>query len=258
MDDFKVTTLKGIGKKDLTELAGAKSFKRGEFTDTLLEHIYTLSKDDATKRTFDMCLEDFKTHIDSMPCDTVYYKGDLHIKHSFNFFKSNFCNLFIEGNLYVDGTIRASDESLSLIFVTGNVVADNIINAAHFLVYGNLEVKHCLLGDYNHGIFVVYGDAKAELFYPEELQFELYKDINFKYALGNTYRLNNNKSKKVFNFKEKEFKRLLSILHPDVIKLMDEEYTEIEDELDYTDEIWQFLDLYEFFKYVELGKPVLR
>ncbi len=258
MNDFKVTTFKGLEEKDITEIPEAKSFKRGDFTDALLEHIYSLSKDDATKRTFDKCLEDFKTHIDSMPCDTVYYKGDLHIKHAFNFFKSNFCNLFIEGNLYVDGTIRASDESLSLIFVTGNVVADNIINASTFLVYGNVEVKHCLLGDYNHGMFVVYGDTKAELFYPEELSFELYKDINFKYAFGNTYRLNENKSKKVFNFKEKDFKKLLSILHPNVLKLMDEEYKEIEDEIEYTDEIWEFLDVYKFYNYVEQGKPVLK
>ncbi len=258
MDNFKVTTLNGLEKEAVTELAEAKSFKRGDFTDTLLEHIYSLSKDDRTKKMFDICLKGFKTDIESMAYDTIYYKGDLHINHSFNTFKSGICNLFIEGDLYVEGTIFTYDDPSTLIFVTGNVVSDNIINAGSFFVCGNLEVKHCLLGNYNHGMFVAYGDTKAELFYPEDHSFDLYKEINFKYAFGNTSRLNKNKSKKAFNFKEKDFKKLLSILHPNVLKLMDEEYKEIEDEIEYTDEIWEFLDVYKFYNYVEQGKPVLK
>jgi len=234
----------------------AKSGLKKEIDEPLKKHILSLAKDSVSKSMIEECLEDYEEFV----YDTVYYKGDVTFDSSFNLFDNNFANVIIEGSLTINGLLNTYDDPSQLLLVTGDLKTTNLINSGFLVVNGNLEVEESLIGDYNHGQVYVEGNSKARFFHPEKHYFTIKGDITFNCAIGSSFGLNDNENKKVFNLKEKGLEKLLSILNPDLLKLLDEEYKELLDDGDikYTDEIWEVLERKDFLNHIRSGKSVLK
>lgn len=235
-------------------LEKSKSGKKGEIDQLLINHILSLSKDSETKNIIKECFDGFE----NFGYDTIYYKGDWKINSDFDPFDFNISNIIIDGNLYVDGVLNIKDDPRTLFFVIGNINAKSLINSGYLIINGNLSIEQSLIGDYNHGSVTVFGNTKADFFHPENHFFELKRDIDFKFAFGDTHCLNDNKNKKIFNLEKRHFKKLISLMHPELLKSLNQEYQEYIDEIEYTEEIWEFLERDSFLDHIKSGKPVLK
>jgi len=110
---------------------------------------------------------------------------------------------------------------MQLLIVTGNATTKNLTTSGFLFIFGNLEVKQSLLGDYNHGSALIGGDISARLFYPEEYFFEVLGEINFTHAFGNSWRLNQNQNPEAFNWNDRKLSEFINELHPVILDAAD-------------------------------------
>ncbi|MBP2615513.1 hypothetical protein [Chryseobacterium jejuense] len=77
--------------------------------------------------------------------------------------------VFIEGNLTVKNIYNHESDGSTCLCVLGNLEADNIIVGGQELyITGNLTVRECFWGNYNHGDLIVQGETKAKVFVATE------------------------------------------------------------------------------------------
>ncbi len=191
--------------------------------------------------------------------DFVFHAGDLHLSNLYCLEQLEIGALIIEGNLTVDGSIDLNDDLMEILVVTGNVTANNVTISGALLVYGDLTVSNCLLGDYNHGSTIVEGDLTAKFFHPEEYFFEVNGAVNFTYAFGNSWRLNENQNSAAFNWNARPLGDFVPLLHDNLQKAARFENNPIflADACE-KESLFEYLDRYEFISYVMAGKPVFK
>lgn len=228
-----------------------KSSKKGEINQELIDTFFSLSQDTQIKDILEECLVDIE---DSM-LDTIYHKGDVKLSKTFDTYEHRLCNIIIDGDLYIEGTLSTYYHPRTLIFVTGNVFVDNVISGGYLIVNKDLIVKKALIGDYNHGQVLVFGEAKAKLFYPEEHYFTLKGGIDLEYVFGNSFRLNENENNDLFVFNAKKNLSILNLLHDDFKALVNLETMKSEE---YTEDLMEYIKKKELISYIYNNKPVFK
>lgn len=74
--------------------------------------------------------------------------------------------IWIEGNLTASQIYNADTDGATGLIVSGNLTADNIVvGGQEIFVTGDLIVKECFWGDYNHGDLKVMGNTIAKVFF---------------------------------------------------------------------------------------------
>lgn len=83
--------------------------------------------------------------------------------------QENCLAIFIEGNFTAKNIYNHEPDGSICLCVLGNLEADNmIVGGQELYITGNLNVKDCFWGDYNHGDLIVKGDTKARVFVATE------------------------------------------------------------------------------------------
>ncbi len=191
--------------------------------------------------------------------DFVYVEGDLHLSNLHCLAQMKIGVLVINGNLTVDKTLYLTDDLMELLVVTGNVTAKNVLISGFLFVYKDLTVKNCLLGDYNHGSAVIEGNLTAKFFHPEEYFFEANGNINFTYAFGNPWRLNQNANPEAFNWNERKLSEFIVLLHENIHEAASfEENPSLLDTECREEYLFEYIDGYELITYLLLDKPFFK
>lgn len=95
--------------------------------------------------------------------------------------------ILIEGNLIVKNVYNYESDGSICLCVLGNLEADNmIVGGQELYIIGNLTVRECFWGNYNHGDLIVQGETKAKVFVATEGYHYDYKKerINADFFLG--------------------------------------------------------------------------
>lgn len=117
--------------------------------------------------------------------DWVIYIGHdvkgqhLDLDDPFNFFlsvenqgennKRDYIAILIEGNLTARNIYNHESEGSICLCVLGNLEAENmIVGGQEIYITGDLSVRECFWGDYNHGDLIVKGDMKTRVFVATE------------------------------------------------------------------------------------------
>ncbi len=191
--------------------------------------------------------------------DIVFHDGDLHLSNLHCLAELEIGVFIINGNLIVDGCISLSDDLMQLLFVTGNVTAKNVTTCGMLFIFENLTVTNCLMGDYNHGSAFIGNNLKAKFFFPEDYFFEVLGSVNFTYAFGNSWRLNQNQSPEAFNYNEKKLSEFIQLLHHNIHEAASfEENTSLLDDNCSEESLFEYIDYYEFNSYLRANKPVFK
>lgn len=191
--------------------------------------------------------------------DIVFHDGDLHLSNLHCLAELEIGVFIVHGNLIIDGCISLSDDLMQLLFVTGNVTAKNVVTSGMLFIFGDLTVTNCLMGDYNHGSAFIGSNLKAKFFFPEDYFFEVLGSINFTYAFGNSWRLNQNESTEAFNYNEKKLSELIPLLHSNIHEAASfEENTSLLDDNCSEGGLFEYIDYYEFSSYVRANKPIFK
>lgn len=191
--------------------------------------------------------------------DFVFHDGDLHLSNLHRLSRMGIGALVVKGNLTVDGSISLSDDPMQLLYVTGNVQTNNVTTSGMLYVLGHLTVNNCLMGDYNHGSTFIGGNLTAKFFHPEEYFFEVLGSIDFTYAFGNAWRLNQNQNPEAFNYNGKKLADFITLLHDNIHKAatFKENKSLLDDDCD-DGGFFEYIDRYEFMSYIRANKPVFK
>lgn len=191
--------------------------------------------------------------------DVVFHKGDLHLSDLHSLYKLWVWLLIVDWDLEVDNTISLIDDPMQLLLVTGNVIVKDITTSGFLFVFWDLIVKQSVLGDYNDGSAFIGWNISAQLFYPEEYFFEVLWDINFDYAFGNSWRLNQNDNPEAFNWNDKKLSDLIENIHSNILSAADFSQNKALLEKPCSEEgLFEFIDNYEFMNYCRANKPVFK
>ncbi|VEH20895.1 Uncharacterised protein [Chryseobacterium nakagawai] len=91
------------------------------------------------------------------------------IENQFEIDQESCLAIFIEGNLIAKNIYNHEPDGSICLCVLGNLEADNVIVGGQELyIAGNLNVRECFWGDYNHGDLIVKGETKAKVFVATE------------------------------------------------------------------------------------------
>lgn len=154
--------------------------------------------------------------------------------------------VIVWGDLTIDGTMRLSENHL--LVVSGNLVAQNVITSGNLIVLGKMIAKSCILGDYNHGSAFIEGGMEAKFFYPEEYEFKVTNENNFKYAFGKYDGLSLN---------DQPLSDFIQLIHPLILENMDQNKAYYDTPCK-EGRFWDYVDRWQFMRYVEQGKPVFK
>ncbi|MBW1298473.1 hypothetical protein [Aquimarina litoralis] len=190
----------------------------------------------------------------------LYHKGDFSVQGNLDLFRSGISGLIVEGNLVVNGKVITYDDPETFLLVTGNLTINSLKNSGMLEVGGDLNANEFIIGDYNHGFVSVHRNAKTPFFYPEEHFFTIHGSIDFNYALGNSYRLNNNQNPEVFKIYKMKLDDALALFHEDVLQLIDPDFFDYKNEGQVQDveELFDFLNMDDIIKRVAQNKPVFK
>ncbi|GAA4278308.1 hypothetical protein [Aquimarina mytili] len=190
----------------------------------------------------------------------LYYNGDLEINEDLSLFKAKIDGLIIEGNLTINGTLQTYSYPETFLLVTGELTVDFLKNSGMLEVGRNLTSNRAIIGDYNHGFVSVHGAAKTHFFYPEQHFFSIHGAINFDYALGDSYGLNDNQNPEIFKINQMELDDVLTLFHEEVIQLIDPDFFELknEEEVQDVEELLDFLEINDIIKRVEQNQPIFK
>jgi hypothetical protein len=230
----------------------SKSFKKGTISMEEIHELADISKIGYLQKSIASLKER-----DATIYDLLVHEGDLIIDGGLNTFKSGFTLLIVKGNLRVKGLYIDSDHPETILIVQGNMFAKNIFTRGYLEIHGNLEVDHCLIGDYNHGATYVQKDTRAQLFYPENHYFKFLNEVEFGYQLGEY----ESKNKKI-NISRDEIYKQMDNLVDEIFDFDEWNIMDAQEQKEITDagEKYDFvnLDTAKIMELLEEGKSIVK
>ncbi|WP_407557721.1 hypothetical protein [Winogradskyella sp. 4-2091] len=248
-----------------TIFENGKSFLRGQFDKQFInETIIPILSKKTNEKTINITdVGGIFMHLAKQAIDTkkdiVFHDGDLHLSNLHCLEQLEIGVFIVHGNLIIDGSISISDDLMQLLFVTGNVTANNVVTSGMLFIFGDLTVHNCLLGDYNDGSAMIGSNLIAKFFFPEDYFFEVLGSVNFTYAFGNSWRLNQDELPEVFNYNEKKLSEFIPLLHDNIHEASSfKENKSLLDNNCSESDLFEYIDYNEFKSYVRANKPVFK
>lgn len=156
-------------------LAKARSWKKGTVTEKELVAFARKVKRDE--------LDELATAMDDYDGEAFVVDGDLVVDGDFRTADADVTLLVVKGDLVVAGLYDAPDEH-SFVIVLGSLRAENVITASALDVFGSLEARGVVLGDYNDGGAHVRRQLKARLFAPADHPFRVDGKVKAEFVLA--------------------------------------------------------------------------
>lgn len=233
-----------------------KGFIAKQFdSDFYLETIIPMIEFDEYKNIFDNVV---RTTLGNKK-EFVYHEGDLHLRNLHCLEELEIGVLVVNGNLIVDGSIRLYDDPLEMLVVTGSINTKNIVTSGFIFCFNNVTVSECIMGDYNDCSTFIKGNLEARFFYPEEYFFKVNGEIKIEHAFGNSWRLNEDENRDVFNWNNRKLSDFIKLLNDRIHKGASfNENKSLLDDLCEDRGLFEYIERQDFMNYIIAGNPVFK